>query len=479
MTMKRNMALFFTVIVSSLMTVQQAFAQENLDTRFEEIKSEAQRLMDEIKVPGIAIGIIHDGKVQMAGIGITNLDDPQAVTENTVFYIGSTTKPFTATVVLKMAERGELDLEAPVRKYLPEFSVLDREASEKAKVIDLFQHRTGWQGDYFEDPSSGEDALEKAVRSFRFLPQRTPYGEVWAYNNNNYIIAGRLIQGVSRAKSYEQKVKDELFLPLGMTHTSFFMAELMADRFAVGHAGVYDGTSEPQVSFAPFPRSVYPAGAILSNVSDMMKWMQFQFDGKDKDGSQLLSPKLLDLAHSPLVEGELSEHTGVAWFVEDIGGVRTVFHAGRSGGATAKMLFAPDKKFGIVVLTNSDRGIEVYDAVIALALKKYLDIEKIPLVAITADRSSLEPFEGLWLGDNEDYKLYFDNDQLMAERLYKPLGGMKVYENPPPISMSSAGKDMVIMTDGPFRGTVGQLLRDKSGKPAFLSMQHRIFRREE
>jgi CubicO group peptidase (beta-lactamase class C family) len=183
-----------------------------------------------------------------------------------------------------LSERGEIDLEAPVRRYLPEFSVLDSEASEKAKVIDLFQHRTGWQGDYFEDPSSGEDALEKAVRSFRFLPQRTPYGEVWAYNNINFIIAGRLIQVVSRAKSYEQKVKDELFLPLGMTNTSFFMADLMAERFAVGHAGVYDGTSKPQVSFAPFPRSVYPAGAILSNASDMMKWMQFQFDGKDKDG---------------------------------------------------------------------------------------------------------------------------------------------------------------------------------------------------
>ena len=477
--MKRNIALFFIAIASSFVAVQPAAAQKNKDTRFEEIRSEAQRLMDEIKVPGIAIGIIHDGKVEMAGIGITNRNDPQAVTEDTVFYIGSATKPFTATVVLKMAERGELDLEAPVRKYLPEFSVLDSEASEKAKVIDLFQHRTGWQGDYFEDPSSGEDALEKAVRSFRYLPQRTPYGEVWAYNNNNYIIAGRLIQVVSRAKSYEQKVKDELFVPLGMTHTSFFMPELMADRFAVGHAGVYDGKSEPRVSFAPFPRSVYPAGAILSNVRDMMKWVQFHFDGKDKDGSQLLSPKLLDMSHSPLVEGELSENTGIAWFVEDIGGVRTVFHAGRSGGATSKVLFAPDKKFGIVVLTNSDRGIEVYDGVIALALKKYLGVEKIPLVAIDADRSALEPFEGLWLGDNEDYKLYFVKDQLMAERLYKPLAGMKIYENPPPISMSSAGKDMVIMTDGAFRGTVGQLLRDKSGKPAFLSMQHRIFRREE
>ena len=92
--MKRNIALFFIVIVSSFVAVQPAAAQKNMDTRFEEIRSEAQRLMDEIKVPGIAIGIIHDGKVQMAGLGITNVDDPQAVTEDTVFYIGSMIEVF-------------------------------------------------------------------------------------------------------------------------------------------------------------------------------------------------------------------------------------------------------------------------------------------------------------------------------------------------------------------------------------------------
>ena len=70
--MKRNIALAFIVIVSALMSVQQAFAQQKMDTRFEKITSEARRLMNEIKVPGIAIGIIHDGKVQTAGIGITN-----------------------------------------------------------------------------------------------------------------------------------------------------------------------------------------------------------------------------------------------------------------------------------------------------------------------------------------------------------------------------------------------------------------------
>jgi CubicO group peptidase (beta-lactamase class C family) len=157
-------------------------------------------------VPGAASGITHNGIAETAGLGITNVDDPQPVTERTQFYIGSATKPFTATLALKMTDRGEIDLHAPVRRYLPDFQVADIEASERVRVLDLFQHHTGWQGDFFDDVSSGEDALEKAVLAMRFLPQRTPYGQVFAYQNSNYIIAGRLIQAVRRAKSYEQCV---------------------------------------------------------------------------------------------------------------------------------------------------------------------------------------------------------------------------------------------------------------------------------
>ena len=127
---------------------------------FAQIKATAERQMSELRVPGVALGILYNGSVMTAGLGITNVDDPQPVTDHTQFYIGSATKPITATVVLKMAERGEIDLGASVRQYLPTFQVADVAASEQARVLDLFQHHTGWQGDFFDDVSSGEDALE-------------------------------------------------------------------------------------------------------------------------------------------------------------------------------------------------------------------------------------------------------------------------------------------------------------------------------
>lgn len=452
-----------------------------MSQNFEAIKTAAKVHMAEVKVPGMALGIIHDGTVEMGGIGITNVNNPQPVTEDTIFYIGSATKPFTATVVLKMVERGEVDLQAPVRQYLPDFQVQDMEASEKSRVIDLFQHRTGWRGDYFDEPSSGEDALEKAVLAFRFLPQRTPYGELWAYNNVNYIIAGRLIQVVSRAKSYEQVVKAELLDSLGMSRSSFFVNQLITERLACGHTGVYDGKSEPKATVTPAPRPAFPLGGLLSCVSDMMKWIQFQLDGKDKNGNQLLSVDLLKQAHSPLVEGELDEYTGIAWFVEEVGGLWTVFHAGRVPGNTCKTLFIPEKNFGMVVLTNNDRGAEVYDAIVAHALKLYFGVERKPVAVVAAPRAELEPFVGTWVGDLEDYRFYFEGEQLKTQRLIKPLAlGMPVsFENPPALSVGSAGKDRCIMTDGVYVGMVGQIRRDKKGQPKFLSMQHRIFILEE
>lgn len=452
-----------------------------MSANFDAIKTAAEKQMADLKVPGVAMGIISEGHAEMGGIGITNVNNPQPVTEDTIFYIGSATKPFTATVALKMAERGEVDLEAPVSRYLTDFQVQDMDASEKARVIDLFQHRTGWRGDYFDEPSSGDDALERAVTAFRFLPQRTPYGEVWAYNNNNYIIAGRVIQVVSRAKSYEQVVKAELLDPLGMSRSSFFVNQLITERLACGHSAVYDRESEPKATVTPAPRPAYPVGGLLSSVSDMMKWIQFQLDGKDRNGLQLLSMDLLKQAHSPLVEGELEEHTGIAWFVEEVGGLWTVFHAGRVPGNTCKTLFIPEENFGMVVLTNNDRGGEVYDAIVADALRLYFGVERKPEEEVAAVRAELEPFVGTWIGDLEDYRFYFEGDQLKTQRLIKPLAlGMKAsFENPPPLTVGSAGKDRCIMTDGVYKGMVGQIRRDKKGQPKFLSMQHRIFVRED
>ena len=126
------------------------------------------------KVPGVVVGILHNGKVKTAGFGVTNVDHPLEVTGDTLFQIGSITKTFTGTLAMKLVEAGQLDLDATVRTYLPDFKVMDDEASQKATIRHLMTHTSGWVGDFFADTGSGEDASAKYVAKMTDLEQLAP-----------------------------------------------------------------------------------------------------------------------------------------------------------------------------------------------------------------------------------------------------------------------------------------------------------------
>lgn len=110
-------------------------------------------------VPGAVVGIMHEGETQAAGVGVTNVDHPLPVTAETLFQIGSITKTFTATAMMRLVEMGKLDLDVTVRTYVPAFKVADESASARATIRHLLTHMAGWFGDYFHDTGMGDDAL--------------------------------------------------------------------------------------------------------------------------------------------------------------------------------------------------------------------------------------------------------------------------------------------------------------------------------
>src|SRR5437762_7670026 len=107
-------------------------------------------------VPGVAIGILHDGDEDIAAYGVTNLDHPLAVDADTLFQIASITKTITATVIMRLVEQGKLDLAAPVRRYIPAFRLKDERAASRATVKHLVTHTGGWLGDSFRDFGNGD-----------------------------------------------------------------------------------------------------------------------------------------------------------------------------------------------------------------------------------------------------------------------------------------------------------------------------------
>ena len=140
-------------------------------------------VMDRKGIPGVAVGILHGGETATAGFGVTSVDHPLPVTDETLFQIGSITKTFTATAIMRLVESGELDMDATVRTYLPDFKMSDETAASQVTVRHLLTHVSGWAGDYFDDTGSGDDALAKYVANMADLEQLAPLGAVWSYNN--------------------------------------------------------------------------------------------------------------------------------------------------------------------------------------------------------------------------------------------------------------------------------------------------------
>ncbi|MFT4037643.1 MAG: serine hydrolase domain-containing protein, partial [Thermomicrobiales bacterium] len=172
------------------------------NARFAAVMEAAAASQESCHVPGMAIGVMADGETFTQGLGVTDPRAPLGVDADTLFQIGSISKTFAATLAALLAQRGRLDLDAPLTDYLPEFGVADADATQRATPRTLFSHNGGWLGDHFEMDST---SLEQTVARMRWMPQVYPLGEQWSYNNAAFYVAGRLLEVVG-GKSYAVQV---------------------------------------------------------------------------------------------------------------------------------------------------------------------------------------------------------------------------------------------------------------------------------
>lgn len=185
-------------------------------------------------VPGVAVGVLYGKRRYMSGYGVTNVDHPLEVDAKTLFQIGSTTKTFTATAVVRLVEMGKLDLDVPIRRYLKDLKLKDRDVQAKVTLKHLLTHTGGWLGDYFYDGGRGDDALANVVATMSKVKQLTPLGEVWSYNNSGFTIAGHVIERVT-GQPFQTAIRELIFEPLGLDRSFFFADEAMPYRTVVGH----------------------------------------------------------------------------------------------------------------------------------------------------------------------------------------------------------------------------------------------------
>lgn len=316
--------------------------------------------MEVAGVPGAAIGLLASDREEHATFGVESLSSLLPVAPETLFQIGSISKTFTATAIWRLIDEGALDLDAPVRTYITDLTLMDADVADRVAVRNLLDHTAGWYGDATVYTSEDDGGLAGFVAErLPQLPQLFPLGAFFSYNNVAFSLLGRLVE-VATGTTYNAAMASLLFGPLGLDDTLLEQSAVQERPYADGHAAL-PINGQPTVAVQTplwIPRSVDPAGGIWSTTRDMIRYTRFHMErGTAPGAANVVSPDSLAQMQEPAVEiPGTSLQMGMDWIVQDVDGVRAIFHSGDTHGQHADLVVVPGHGFALVVLTNGQSG---------------------------------------------------------------------------------------------------------------------------
>jgi CubicO group peptidase (beta-lactamase class C family) len=347
------------------------------DIRHEALCEFVATAAEEVRMPGVAVGVRSGGHEAYACHGVTSLENPVPVDPDTAFLLGSVTKTYTATALMCLVADGQVNLTAPVRDYLPELRLADQRATAKITVRHLLTHTSGLGWGLIADTGEGDDALTRYVGRLAELEQVGSPGNRASYSQAGFNMAGRILEKVTE-RSYEEAIASLLFEPLGLAHSYFHRDDVMTRRFSVGHNLGQDDQHHVARLWRR-ARGDNPAGGLVSSAADQLRWAAFHLGGGYVNGSgRVLPARVLAQMREPTVTlrgSTLGDAIGLGWFVRDIDGVRAVGHGGTASGQFADLLLVPERDFAVVSLANAGPdGLAFNQAVLRWTLETYLGV---------------------------------------------------------------------------------------------------------
>lgn len=326
-----------------LLLVVLALAAVHPGARADEIDRYLARERAIYQVPALVVGIIRGGHlVDSRVLGLANVELNVPASSRHVFEIGSISKQFTAYALLMLLEKGDVDLQSPVGRYLSELP----SPWAKPTLHQLMGHISGLPdlesafsyGVYRETPTD-----EEFLKRLLSLPIASPPGEKWSYSNTNYWLLARVIERVS-GKTYAQFMRDHVFAPLGMTSTRSALPSQILKGRASGYHLIDDRLENRD---AMQPNTSRGLGDIASTLADMARWEQ------EQRAPRLVRPATAQLARQPvkLNDGSATEY-GYGWFMEQALPLPALRHAGGTAGFTADYVRVPGRDLAIVVFAN-------------------------------------------------------------------------------------------------------------------------------
>ncbi len=316
--------------------------------------------MQEHAVPGAAIGLLAGDREEHATFGRASISSSRPVTAETLFQIGSLSKTFTGTAIWRLIDEGALALDAPVRDYLPDLTLMDEATAADVTIANLLDHSAGFYGDEGFETGDGDDAIARYVAErLPQLPQLFPLGEYFSYNNAAFTLLGRLIE-VSTGTAYNAAMGSLIFGPLGLHDCLLDRASVLQRPYADSHAFVPINGKPSLTVMTPLwvPRSVDPAGGIWATTRDIIRYGRFHVHAGTVAGpANVVSPdSLLQMREPAMPVPGTTLQMGRDWFVQDVDGTRAFFHGGDTLGQHTDFFAFPEQNVVLVVLTNGQGG---------------------------------------------------------------------------------------------------------------------------
>ena len=308
-------------------------------------------------VPGMSIALIRDGKTFWAhGFGVKDVKTNQLVTEETTLEAASLSKPVFAYGVLKLVDAGKLDLDAPLTKYLPQRYIEGDERLDKITARIVLSHRTGfrnWRGD-------GSNPLK-----IYFTP-----GEKFSYSGEGYVYLQKVVEQIT-GKKLNEYMSEAVFVPLGMTSSSYVWRAEYDARTATGH----DADGQPQDKWKP--QEANAASSLQTTAGDYARFVEAVLDGKGLKPVTLQELEKPQIAVDPAytnctdrVPGQLSKELfwGLGWGIQETKDGESLWHWGDNGSFKAYVVAYPKQKIGVVMFLNGENGLSIRDKMVRMAL---------------------------------------------------------------------------------------------------------------
>lgn len=331
--------------------VQMAAGAGPAPPEFRAARDYAAEQVEKGRIASVSVAVVKGDAIAWAeGFGLANREAGREATADTIYRLASISKPFTATGLMILVDRGKVDLDAPANRYLPGPKLRAPLGDADAMTVRRIANHTSGLPIHYNFFYDGHEppSMDETIRRYGFASKEP--GKSWEYSNFGFGVLGYITQVVS-GRPWRDFMEAEVYDPLKMARTS--------DRVRPGHESDAAVPYIRDVAGRFFPAGPYEfdhpgASAVWSSANDMARFARMHMRGGELDGTRVLSEAAVEAMQAPTGERGRGDASGVGWFVNTERGKRCISHSGGMPGVSTLLRIFPDEKVATIVLINSE-----------------------------------------------------------------------------------------------------------------------------